>query len=257
MIIGQTSPKNARYCRHILRKNRPSKSHLMICFGLEHLWDLLGSSSQLIISQKTGENARYYGRVLGRKIDFLLKIYETCWDQNQRSKLHLIIGQKSGKMLHIIFAFWEKNRGILCICGTFWDQNHTWLSNKKADESKSHFIIGQKKWWEMLDIIVPYWEKNRLSGWDQNHTCLFVKKVEKLLWAVLSFWETFWNKITIDHRSRRKKNWLSKGGEGFLRILQHLLGSKLSMIIGQQNRKNAWYYRRVLKKKWWDTWLSV
>ena len=37
-------------------------------------------------------------------------------------------------MLNLIGAFWEKKSGLgggSSICGTFWDQNYTWLSVKK------------------------------------------------------------------------------------------------------------------------------
>ena len=95
----------------------------------------MGSTSHLIIGQKSVENARYYRRVLRKKIDFRFFV---C--------------------------------GVLSICDNFWVQNHTWLSTwlsvKKVEKmfgewrrnkrglglehlwhflgSKSRLIIGQK-----------------------------------------------------------------------------------------------------------------
>ena len=41
-------------------------------------------------------------------------------------------------MLDIIVAFWEKidlgSGGVLWIYGSFWDQNHSWLSAKKLEK---------------------------------------------------------------------------------------------------------------------------
>ena len=142
----------------------------MICFGLEHLWHLLGSSTQLIISQKTGENSRYYGRVLGRKIDFLLKIYYNCWDQNQRSESHWLSDKKVGKMRHIIVAFWKKSSGLVYLWHLLGSESHLVIKQKSWRIKITLLLLG-KKWLEMLDIILPYWQKNRLpSGLDQNHT---------------------------------------------------------------------------------------
>ena len=70
-------------------------------------------------------------------------------------RITLIIGQKSGENSSNYSCVLKKNRVVLCSCGTFWDQNHTWLSNKKVDESKSHFYYWGQKWLEMLDIILP------------------------------------------------------------------------------------------------------
>ena len=71
---------------------------------------------------------------------------------------------------------------VLCICGTFWDQNHTLLSNKKVDESKSHFYYWGKNDWKCLILYSRIDKKiDYHRGWIKITLTLFVKKVKKML----------------------------------------------------------------------------
>ena len=151
----------------------------------------MGSKSHLIIGQKSGENTRYYTCVLRKKIDF-------C-------------------------GF---GCGILCICDTFWIQNHTRYHSKELNNARwggleqlwhllnstSRLIVGQISWSEdgsVLSICGTFW--------DQIYNWLLAKKTRKMI----------------------------KGGEGVLRIC-NTSGFKIS----QKSQKNARYYRRLVRKKW-------
>ena len=136
-------------------------------------WKKMGSKSHLIIGQKSGENARYYRCVLRKKIDF-----------------------------------WGFGCGILCICDTFWIQNHTRYHSKELKSarwggwmggleqlwhllsSKSRLIVGQKSWREggrVLSICGTFW--------DQIHNWLLAKKTRKMLKGgegILRICDTFW-----------------------------------------------------------------
>ena len=92
------------------------------------------------------------------------------------SKSHSIIGKKVETMLDIIVASWEKNRPVLSICGTFYDQNHNWLSAKKVEK--------------MLDIIGAFWEKNSFESGGGG--------LEPL-------WHLLGTKISLDYRPTKSK----------------------------------------------------
>ena len=75
-----------------------------------------------------------------------------------RIKFALDNRPKVGKNAQYYIRVLRKN-----VCGSFWDQNHNWLSNKKVEK--------------MLDIIFAFWEKNGGGGgsWKNArcYKCLF------------------------------------------------------------------------------------
>ena len=92
------------------------------------------------------------------------------------SKSHLNIGQNT------MGTYWErKNRlsrgeGGLIICGTFWDQNLTWLSAKKSKNARNdRRVLKRKKTYEGelgWAFVAPF---------DQNYKWFLAKKVEKMM----------------------------------------------------------------------------
>ena len=177
----------------------------MICCGLEHLWDLLGSSSQLIISQKTGENSRYYGRVLGRKIDFLLKIYYTCWDQNQRSESHWLSDKKVGKMRYIIVAFWKKSSGLVYLWHLL--------------GSESHLVIKQKSWRIKITLLLL---GTKMVGNAWYYTPVLTKK---------SITIGVGSKSHSLYSSKKLKKMLCGGGRGHARLSGKKVNNKVPCIL--------------------------
>ena len=123
----------------------------------------------------------------------------------------------------------------------------------------------------MLDIICPYWEKMDYWGGIKFTLANSSKKLKNAMrrgggggggsWV---FVITFGMKSQLIIGLEKKLTFGRWGGllsisrgRGLLRIMRHLLGSKFRMIIGQKTRKNAWYYRRVLKKKNQLSWAAA
>ena len=92
----------------------------------------MGSKSYLIIQQKSGENSRYYRRVL-RKSQLSgfwvlgLEHLDTFWDQN-----HTRLSVKKVEMFAEGDREGELGGGVLCMCDTFWVQNYNLLSVRKV-----------------------------------------------------------------------------------------------------------------------------
>ena len=169
------------------------------------LWHLLGWKSHLIIGQKSSKNARYYTRVLSKKINFPGR--ERCLEHFWHllgSKSQQIISKNSKKMLAV---YYEKNRlsrrrvgaggggGDLSICDSFfWSKSLLIISQKSR---KYAFVTPfgnkitldyrskrSKKNGGLINITLDYQSKKSKrcfcdTFWGQNRTWLSVKIVEK------------------------------------------------------------------------------
>ena len=173
--------------------------------------------------------------------------------------------KKSKIMLDIIVAFWEKidlgSGGVLWIYGSFWDQNHSWLSAKKLEKildirgtlgggGKPQLIIGQERFEIKNQLSVGRGVLSKCGiFWDPNHNWFSEKKSGKCL--ILHFltyladnqvgWVQNWISVKkvkkiLDNISRvlRKKSTF-RGSWAFVA----LLGSKSQLIIGQQSKKKC------------------
>ena len=108
----------------------------------------------------------------------------------------------------------------LRISGTFWDQNHDWLSAKKRD------IIGA--YWEKK---IDFWGgAGGGTFWDQNHNWLSAKQDWKMLDNIAAKWEKrergldhLWHFLDIIGEKEKKD---SRGGGGFWDQNQYWLSAK-------------------------------
>ena len=121
--------------------------------GLRHLLHLLGSKSQLILWIIAPKSRKMLDIIFLRKNRATFGGSAICifWDQNHTCGYYMRVlrenkssfgGWKNTRYYSCVLrkkAIFLGGEGVLCLYGTLWDQNHTWLSIKKVGE--------------MLDII--------------------------------------------------------------------------------------------------------